>query len=530
ATPLILTQQRLLPRLPEGSARVVCLDAEWGRIAVEQGDNPESVTDADNAAFVIYTSGSTGQSKGVTLNHRGLANRILWGQQAHTLSVDDRVLQYFSYCFDFSVWEIFTALITGARLVMARPGGQQDAAYLAGLIAAQKVSVAGFVPSLLDLLLDEPGIARCASLRRIFCGGEALTVELQERCLSLLDAELQNTYGPTEASIDVTYWVCKHEDEQRKAIPIGQPIANTQIHLLDKRLQPVPVGVPGELHIGGHSLARGYLNHPALTAEKFIPNPFSREAGARLYRTGDLARYLPGGAIEFIGRLDHQLKIRGFRVEPGEIEAALGHHPCVREALVMARERAANGKQLVAYLVANGNGAALNGELQGELRRFLKERLPDYMIPSAFVQLEAWPLLPNGKVNRRALPDPAEAHMSAEAVYVAPQTELERTIAGIWQELFGLGQISIESNFFELGGHSLIMVRVHSRLREALRREIPLIDLFRYPTIGSLAKFLGGEQGDNDASSQQINKRAERQRAAANRQKQAMGWRARVNG
>jgi amino acid adenylation domain-containing protein len=539
ATQLILTQQKFSSRLPESSVRVVCVDAEWERIAREPRENLESEADAENAAFVIYTSGSTGRSKGVTLNHRGLANRILWGQEAQPLGVDDCVLQHFSYCFDFAVWEIFTALIAGARLALARPGGQQDAAYLASLIAEQRVTVAGFVPSMLDLLLDEPGIARCDSLRRIFCGGEALTVELQERCLSRLGAELQNTYGPTEASIDVTFWVCGREGEQRdeqrsegrKTVPIGEPIANTQLYLLDRRSQPVPVGVPGELHIGGHSLARGYLNHPALTAEKFIPNPFSAEAGARLYKTGDLARYLSSGAIEFIGRLDQQLKIRGFRVEPGEIEAALAHHPSVREALVMARDRAPDGKQLVAYLVANPDGAALNGELQGELRRFLKERLPDYMIPSAFVRLEAWPLLPNGKVDRRALPDPLEERFGAEAMYVAPQTELERTIAGIWQELFGLELISVESNFFELGGHSLIMVRVHSRLREALSREVPLIDLFRYPTIGSLAKFLGGEQGGDDgSSSQQINERAGRQRAAANRQKQAMGWRAKVNG
>jgi amino acid adenylation domain-containing protein len=528
-TAVILTQQKFLPRLPESSARVVCLDAEWEQIAVESGVNLENMTDADSAAFIIYTSGSTGQSKGVMLSHRGLSNRIQWGQEAHQLCVDDRVLQHFSYCFDFAVWEIFTALGAGARLVMARPGGQQDAAYLAGLIAAQQVTVAGFVPSMLDLLLDEPGVERCRSLRRIFCGGEALTVELQERCLNRLDAELQNTYGPTEASIDVTFWVCVREDEQRKTVPIGRPIANTQLYVLDRRLRPVPAGVPGELHIGGQSLARGYLHHPALTAEKFIPNLFSHEPGARLYKTGDLARYLADGAIEFIGRLDHQIKLRGFRVEPGEIEAVLGQHPGVREALVMARDRAPEGKQLVAYLVANRNGAALNGELQGALRGFLKERLPDYMIPSAFVELEAWPLLPSGKVNRRALPDPSETHRSVEASYVAPQTELERAIAAIWQELFGLEQISVESNFFELGGHSLIMVRVHSRLREALRREVPLIDLFRYPTIGSLAKFLGGEQGDN-SSSQQINERAERQRAAANRQKRAMGWRARANG
>jgi acyl carrier protein len=278
-------------------------------------------------------------------------------------------------------------------------------------------------------------------------------------------------------------------------------------------------------------LARGYLNRPALTAEKFVPNPFGGEPGARLYMTGDLARYRTDGAVEFLGRLDQQVKIRGFRIEPGEIETALGHHPSVREAVVLARAGAADGKRLVAYLVADRNGPALNGELQSELRRFLRERLPEYMIPSAFVQVDAWPLTPNGKLNRRALPEPADAHFGSEASYVAPQTALEQTIAGIWQELFGLGQISVDSNFFDLGGHSLIMVRVHSRLREALQREIPLIELFRYPTIRTLAKSLSGEASSDDTSSQQINERAGRQRAAAaNRQRQAMSWRAKAHG
>jgi amino acid adenylation domain-containing protein len=528
-TVVLLTQRGLLEHLPPHKARVVCLDAEWETIAKEPCENPAHEVDAENAALVIYTSGSTGQSKGVTLNHRGLTNRILWGQDSYGLSADDRVLQYFSYSFDFAVWEIFSALAAGARLVLARPGGQQDAAYLVRLIDEQKVTVMGCVPSMLDLLLDEPGIERSVSLRKVFCGGEALAVELQERFLERTDAELQNTYGPTEASIDVTYWVCRREGE-RTSVPIGLPVANTQIYLLDRHLQPVPVGVPGELHIGGLSRARGYLRQPALTAEKFIPNPFSHAPGVRLYKTGDLARYRADGAIEFLGRLDDQVKVRGFRIEPGEIEAALSRHALVREAVVVARDRAVDGKRLVAYVVAETAGTSLNGELQNELRRFLKERLPEYMIPSAFVRLEALPLMANGKLDRRALPEPAETQASLEAMYVAPQTEMERIIAGIWQELFAMEQISVDNNFFELGGHSLIMVRVHSRLREALRREIPLIDLFRYPTISSLAKFLGGEQEEDATSAQQITERAGRQRAAASRQRQAMNWRARTHG
>jgi amino acid adenylation domain-containing protein len=530
AAAVLLTRQQFLPELSEQATRIVRLELEWEAISAESVENPNSEVTPENLAFVIYTSGSTGQSKGVTLDHRGLANRILWGQEAYGLNVDDRVLQYFSYCFDFAVWEIFTAFVGGAGLVLARPGGQQDASYLVRLMADERVTIIGCVPSMLDLMLDEPLIKQCGSLKKALCGGEALPVELQERFLERLsNAELQNTYGPTEASIDVTYWVCRSEDEQQ-VVPLGHPVANTQLYLLDAYMQPVPVGVPGELCIGGIGLARGYLNRPALTAEKFVPDPFGSLPGARLYKTGDLARYRVDGAIEFLGRLDQQVKIRGFRIEPGEIEAALGHHPSVREAAVVAREGTTDGKRLVAYLVADRNGPALNGELQGELRRFLRERLPEYMIPSAFVQLESLPLTANGKLNRRALPEPAEAHFGSETSYVAPQTEMERTIAGIWQELFGMGQISVDSNFFDLGGHSLIMVRVHSRLREALRREIPLIDLFRYPTISTLAKSLSGEQAVDDTSSQQISERAGRQRAAANRQKQAMSWRTKAHG
>jgi amino acid adenylation domain-containing protein len=528
AASLLLTRREFLPDISDSALRIIQLDVEGEAISAQSSENPESEVSAENLAFVIYTSGSTGQSKGVTLNHQGLVNRLTWGQAAYQMTADDRVLQFFSYCFDFAVWEVFTALVVGAGLVLARPKGQQDASYLVRLMAEQKVSILGCVPSMFDVMLDEPEIRQCSSLRKVMCGGEVLPVEFQERFLERLPhAELQNTYGPTEASIDVTCWVCRTEDEQQ-IVPLGHPVANTQLYLLDAYLRPVPIGIPGELYIGGVSLARGYLNRPALTAERFVPNPFGTP-GARLYRTGDLARYRMDGAVEFLGRLDQQVKIRGFRIEPGEIEAALSNHPSVREAVVVARDGAAEGKRLVAYLVASSNGEPHNGELPGELRRFLRERLPEYMIPSAFVQLETLPLTPNGKVNRRALPEPAEAFFNTS--YVAPRTEMERTIAEIWQELFGVGQISVDSNFFELGGHSLIMVRVQSRLREALRREIPLIDLFRYPTISSLAKSLSGEETADANASEIINERAGRQRAAAaNRHKQAVSWRTKAHG
>jgi acyl carrier protein len=294
-------------------------------------------------------------------------------------------------------------------------------------------------------------------------------------------------------------------------------------------MKPVPIGISGELYIGGASLANGYLNRPSLTAEKFLPNPFSSEPGARLYRTGDLGRFRPDGAIEFLGRIDHQVKIRGFRVEPGEIEATLSQHPMVREAAVLAQGNNSHDKRLVAYLVADKTNTDFHNDLHGELRQFLGEQLPEYMIPSVFMLLDALPLTPNGKLNRNALPEPGENGNGAEPSYVAPQTENERSLAAIWQEVFGMEQISVNSNFFELGGHSLMMVRVHSKLREVMHKEIPMIDLFRYPTISALAKSFGEEQRA-EPSSQRIHERAEKQRAAANRQKQMMNWRTKANG
>ncbi|MBW4611022.1 MAG: amino acid adenylation domain-containing protein [Hassallia sp. WJT32-NPBG1] len=351
---ILLTQKKLLANLPQHTTKVICLDAGWESIAPENTDNPTATITPANLAYVIYTSGSTGQPKGVMIPHRGIVNRLLWGLEHYQLTPADRILQKTSFSFDVAVWEMFAALLSGARLVMARPGGHQEPNYLVRVMAQEQITLVDFVPAMLQLILEEPGLETCTALRYVTCGGEALPIEVRDRFFARLDGvELHNCYGPTEVSIDATTWKV---EPHSPVIAIGRAIANQQVYILDEYLQPVPLGVPGELYVGGAGLARGYLNNPDLTAEKFIPNPFSEELGTRLYKTGDLARYLPDGNIEFLGRRDEQVKIRGFRLELGEIETALRHHPAVEEAVVLMRDDEtatdASLKRLVAYLVA----------------------------------------------------------------------------------------------------------------------------------------------------------------------------------
>src|SRR6185369_14101447 len=340
---VILTQSHL--EAPATDALIINLDEQWDSLNGEVDTPPAHKGDADRLAYVIYTSGSTGRPKGVMVAHRGICNRLLWMQEEYRLDETDVVLQKTPFSFDVSVWEFFWPLMTGARLVMARPGGHRDAAYLTEVVQSGGVTTMHFVPPMLRLFVEEPTFRDCASLRRVVCSGEALPVEFQKRFFAASKAELHNLYGPTEASVDVTFWACERETDSH-TVPIGRPVANTQIHLLDRRLEPVPAGVPAELFIGGVQLARGYLNRPELTAERFVPDPFSKEPGMRLYRTGDLARYLSEGQIEFLGRTDDQVKIRGLRIEPGEIEAALREHPAVEDVIVHAREDAPGEKRL----------------------------------------------------------------------------------------------------------------------------------------------------------------------------------------
>nr|QEO74274.1 condensation domain-containing protein [uncultured bacterium] len=379
--PILLTQERLLTALPRCAGEVVCLDADWEVIRGKSVENPLVPLAADNLAYVIYTSGSTGRPKGAMNTHGAISNRLLWMQDEYGLNETDRVLQKTPFSFDVSVWEFFWPLLSGARLVVARPGGHQDSAYLVEIIAGEEITTLHFVPSMLQVFLEARDVERCAHLRRVICSGEQLPAELQAHFFTRLDAELHNLYGPTEAAVDVTYWACERGSD-RRAVPIGRPIANTQIYLLDENLEPVPVGVPGELHIGGVGLARGYLRRPDLTAEKFIPDPFGGRPGARLYRTGDLARYLPDGQIECLGRIDHQVKLRGFRIELGEIEATLDAHPGVQESVVLTKDYASADRRLVAYVVPGRGRAAVVRQL---LRLESEGRcvdLPRYELPN----------------------------------------------------------------------------------------------------------------------------------------------------
>ncbi len=487
----------LLDRLPFHAERAASLGGA-GNLAERSG--------GDHLAYVLYTSGSTGRPKGVMNSHAGILNRLLWFQDRHGLSAADRVLQKTPLSFDVSVWELFWPLMTGAELVLARPGGHRDGAYLAELIEVRSITVTHFVPSMLEAFLREPDLSGCGSLRAVMASGEALSPALGRRFAERLGAqgvELHNLYGPTEAAVDVTAhrFESVGDSAEPRWMPIGRPVSNTRIHLLDRDLRPVPVVVPGELVIGGVQLARGYLGRPDLTAGAFVPDPLGTEPGARLYRTGDLARFLPGGEIVFLGRLDHQVKLRGIRIELGEIESMLRSHSSVSETAVLLRSDGPRGPELVAYVVpavtvAMPDAVALTPpEINAdELRRFLAAKLPEPMVPSAWVTLSALPVTPNGKLDRAALPAPAVSAISAGTAGTgdeAPRTVHEELLAGIWSVLLGLPAVGIHDSFFALGGHSLLGMQLVSRVREAFQVELPLRVLFEMPTIAALAAHLG---------------------------------------
>jgi thioesterase domain-containing protein/acyl carrier protein len=404
-------------------------------------------------------------------------------QQAYQLTAVDRVLQKTTFSFDVSVWEFFWPLITGARLVLSRPGGHRDPSYLVTLIREQEITSIHFVPSMLQAFLEEGDVNSCKTLKRVVCSGEPLPIEMQQRFFTHFpDVELHNLYGPTEAAIDVTSWTCDPSSDSG-VIPIGKAIANTEIYVLDRQMNPVPPGVAGELYIGGIQLARGYLNRPTLTAERFVPHPFAAAGGERLYRTGDLATFQPDGNIRYLGRLDDQVKIRGFRIELGEIEAALAAHDSIREVSVIAREDVGAGKRLVAYLVPNAS-LSIN-----ELRDYLHQRLPEFMLPSAFVVLDKLPLTPNGKLDKSALPVPDNHEPAAQ--FVGPRNDLELQLVRIWEEVLNVRSIGIRDNFFDRGGHSLLAVRLLSRIRRTFDIELPLSIFFRQePTVEHLAAYI----------------------------------------
>lgn len=485
---VLLTQQHVQDVLADTLANnkqvltLVCVDQLT--LDVFPRINPQPVLHAKNLAYMIYTSGSTGQPKGAANTHEALHNRLAWMQAAYPLTAKDSVLQKTPFSFDVSVWEFFWPLMVGARLVVAGVGDHRDPERLAGLIQQHQISTLHFVPSMLQAFMLYDAADTCTSLRQIMCSGEALSADLQNQALQRLpQAKLYNLYGPTEAAIDVTHWTCHHDGQQQ--VPIGQPIANIDVHVLDEYLNRVPRGVAGELYLGGIGLARAYHNRAALTAERFVASPLAQQ-GERLYRTGDLVRWRPDGQIEYLGRLDHQIKIRGFRVELGEIEAQLLAQQDIHEAVVVAQD-APQGTRLVAYI-----SAAAEIDIQG-LRLKLAQQLPDYMVPALIVQLDQLPLNSNGKVDRRALPD--IAHLKHKT-HQPPQGELEKLLANIWSKVLGVAELGRDDDFFALGGHSLAVLQVQQQVYQALAVRIALKRYFEAPVLSDFAMLLEEEQAN----------------------------------
>ncbi|KQB61349.1 MULTISPECIES: amino acid adenylation domain-containing protein, partial [Acidovorax] len=444
---LLLTQSHVEAHLPTtDEVRVLEFDAL--DLSGESAHDPQVAVHGESLAYVIYTSGSTGRPKGAANRHCALYNRLAWMQDAYRLDESDTVLQKTPFSFDVSVWEFFWPLMVGARLAVAGPGDHRDPGRLIDLIRGHQVTTLHFVPSMLQAFLAHEGIEACISVRRIVCSGEALPAEAQNVVFERLpQAALYNLYGPTEAAIDVTHWTCR--DDGQSLVPIGQPISGIKTYVLDGRLNLAPQGVAGELYLGGIGLARGYLGRAGLSAERFVADPFDEAAG-RLYRTGDLVRWNGEAQLEYLGRLDHQVKIRGLRIELGEVEAQLLAQPEAREAVVVAKD-GPGGVRLVGYVSASA-GQTIDA---ASLRERLGEQLPDYMVPSVIVVLESLPLNANGKVDRKALPAPEFAN---RAQYEPPQGDVEETLAAIWAEVLRVERVGRHDNFFELGGHSLLAV------------------------------------------------------------------------
>jgi amino acid adenylation domain-containing protein len=524
-SPVLVTQQRLINTIPSAildipQLTLVCLDSDWQMIAHEPSDNPDHTTTADHLAYVIYTSGSTGKPKGAMIQHRGLVNYLNWCIQAYPVQQGTGAPIHSSISFDMTITGLFSPLLVG-RAVELLPDGFGVDALSQVLRHKPNFSLVKITPAQLELLSHQVSSQDTTIGTQAFIiGGENLSAQSLAFWQRLSpNTLLVNEYGPTETVVGCCVYPVPHSLPPSGWVPIGRAIANTQLYILDSHLQLVPVGVTGELYIGGMGVARGYLHRPDLTAERFIPNPYSPQTGTRLYKTGDRARYLPDGTIECLGRTDNQVKIRGFRIELGEIEAALNQHPAIQESLVVTREVAAADWRLIAYVVPQSAEATPN--LVPLLRDWLKQHLPDYMVPANVVILDAFPLTVNGKIDRQALPVPATIRPELSVAYTSPQTELERSIAHLWQSALGVDTVGIHDNFFDLGGHSLLLVQIHHHLQTLLQQPLSVIELFKYPTIHAIAKHLS-QTADPSAQFQQVQDRVKQQKAAISRQQQLM--------
>ncbi len=477
---VVLTQERLIADLPLAGVTVVCLDRDWPSMAVQASDSPQVPCPAEQLAYVIYTSGSTGQPKGVQIPHGALVNFLTTMAEQPGLGADDVLVAVTTLSFDIAGLELYLPLLVGARVVVAPGDTVSDPRALAQLLEHSEASVMQATPTTWRMLLDS-GWTPSRGLKAL-CGGEPLPVALADRLVGL-EIELWNMYGPTETTIWST---CTRVRTQGKSLTIGRPIANTTLYLLDKHLRPVPVGVAGELWIGGDGLARGYRGRDDLTAERFIPDPFDDAEGARIYRTGDLARYRPDGEVEFLGRIDNQVKVRGFRIELGEIETVLTRHPGVAEAVVVARGGESAEAELAAYVIPQGDHVPAH-----VLREFAAHTLPAYMVPSTVTTLDAFPLTPNGKVDRQALPEPTRER-SAEREFVAPETPLEQQLAAIWERELDIRPIGVTDNFFDLGVTSIAAATLFAAIEHERGGELPLGAIFQAPTVRALARLLEG--------------------------------------